>query len=128
VIDIEKQISYWKKGADSDIETAEVLIESNKTVEGLFFCHLAIEKILKAHFVKQNQALAPKSHKLQYLSEKAAIDLSEELKDFFGVLMQFQIEGRYPEFFPPVLSKQDALSLLSKTKTNLEWLTQKLRQ
>ena len=127
MIDLEKQIAYWKNGANSNIETATFLIEGNKTVEGLFFCHLAMEKILKAHFVKQNLVLAPKSHKLQYLSEKAAIDLSEEQKDFFGVLMQFQIEGRYPEFFPPVLSQQDALSLLSKTKDNLQWLIQKLQ-
>lgn len=127
MIDIEKQIAYWKNGANSDLETAKFLIDGNRTVEGLFFCHLAIEKILKAHFVKQNLALAPKSHKLLYLSERAAIELSEEQKDFFGILMQFQIEGRYPESYPPPVSKSDALSLLSKTQNILEWLMQKLQ-
>jgi hypothetical protein len=65
---------------------------------------------------------------LQYLAEKATLNLNEEQKEFFGVLMQFQIEGRYPDFFPPVVSKQDALSLLEKTKNNLQWLMLKLHQ
>jgi len=39
----EKQIQYWKTTALSDFETAEVLIEKEKHLHGLFFCHLAIE-------------------------------------------------------------------------------------
>jgi len=52
MFDLEKQIEYWKRGADSDIETAEFLISGRKYLEGLFFCHLTIEKILKALVVK----------------------------------------------------------------------------
>lgn len=49
---IEKQIDYWKSGADNDLETAEILIQNKKFVQGLFFCHLCIEKITKALVVK----------------------------------------------------------------------------
>ncbi len=126
MINVEKQVEYWRSSAESNIDTARLLIDNGKTVEGLFFCHLAIEKILKAHFVKYNNELAPKIHKLQYLAEKSGIELEEEQKDFFGVLMQFQIEGRYPEFFPPKPSKQTAEDLLNQTKTVLQWLMQKL--
>jgi HEPN domain-containing protein len=64
---IEKQLLYWKTTALSDFETAEILIEKGKFLHGLFFCHLTIEKLLKAHFVKYNNALAPKTHDLIYL-------------------------------------------------------------
>ncbi len=42
-INFENQIKYWKKGAISDIETAELLINNNKNLHGLFFCHLVID-------------------------------------------------------------------------------------
>jgi len=48
MLDINKQIDYWTKGAFSDIETAELLLKGKKYVGSLFFCHLAIEKVLKA--------------------------------------------------------------------------------
>jgi HEPN domain-containing protein len=128
MINVDKQIEYWRGSAESDIETALLLIQSSKTVEGLFFCHLAIEKILKAYYVKHTKELAPKTHKLQYLAEQSSIELSNEQKDFFGVLMQFQIEGRYPEFFPPKPSKKDAMDLFTQTQNTLQWLIQKLQE
>ncbi|MDR3610586.1 MAG: HEPN domain-containing protein, partial [Ignavibacteriaceae bacterium] len=56
------QIEYWKTTAISDLETSEILIEKGKTVHGLFWCHLTIEKMLKAHYVKANNEFAPKTH------------------------------------------------------------------
>lgn len=44
MINIEKQIEYWKKSAVSDIDTAGILLRSNKLLNGLFFSHLTIEK------------------------------------------------------------------------------------
>ena len=127
MINKEKQIEYWKSSAEDNLETAAMLIESGKTIEGLFFCHLAVEKFMKALFVKVTGELAPKSHKLLYLAEKSSVELSDEQKDFFGVLMQFQIEGRYPETFPPKPQKKEAVELLNQTKETAQWLTQKLK-
>ena len=100
MIDINKQIDYWANGADSDIETSELLITGKKYIEGLFFCHLTIEKIFKALVVKSTSQLTPKSHNLIYLCELAKVNLSEENNLFMSVLMKYQIEGRYPEYFP----------------------------
>jgi HEPN domain-containing protein len=125
-MNIDKQVAYWKDSASSNIETAEILLNKDKYTEGLFFCHLAIEKILKAHYVKHNNALAPKSHKLQYLAEQSSIELTETQKDFFSVLMQYQIEGRYPDFYPPYPTHQTAIKLLDDTKQTMIWLIQKL--
>ena len=47
MIDFEKQIEYWKNGAIDDLESAKILIERNRLLHGLFFCHLVIEKIMK---------------------------------------------------------------------------------
>lgn len=78
MIDLIKHIEYWKRGADSDLDTAELLINGKKYLEGLFFCHLTIEKILKALIVKNTGNIAPKSHNLNYLSDLAAIKLTDD--------------------------------------------------
>lgn len=88
MIDINKQVDYWAKGAISDIDTSELLLAANKQIEGLFFCHLTIEKMLKALVVKSTNQLAPRSHNLIYLSELAKVSLSEDNASFCSVLMK----------------------------------------
>lgn len=126
MIDINKQIDHWEKGAFSDIETAEVLLSAGKNIEGLFFCHLTAEKMLKAIVVKSTNQLAPKSHNLIYLSELAKVNLSDDNSSLLSVLMKYQIEGRYPEYLPKVPSNETANDYLCKTKVLLECLKQML--
>ena len=126
MIDTSKQIDYWVNGAYSDIETAELLLTGKKYVESLFFCHLAIEKILKALVVKNTCQFAPKSHNLIYLCEQAKINLSEDDNSLLSVLMKYQLEGRYPEYYPKVPSNKVVNDYLCKTKALLECLKKML--
>ena len=70
MINVQKQIDYWVNGAVEDLESAEILIERKRMLHGLFFCHLVIEKILKAHVVKISNEVAPRTHNLMHLLEK----------------------------------------------------------
>ncbi|NCO95976.1 MAG: HEPN domain-containing protein, partial [Armatimonadetes bacterium] len=49
MIDVEKQVAYWRDGAKEDWEVAQELVDRGRTRHGLFFGHLALEKLLKAH-------------------------------------------------------------------------------
>jgi len=126
MIDRNKQIDYWIRGADSDIETAELLFKGRKYIEGLFFCHLTIEKLIKALIVKNTGELAPKSHNLVYLAELAGTILSAEQNQFMSILMKYQLEGRYPEFYPkkPPIAKID--DYFNNTKSLMQCLRQML--
>lgn len=125
-MNIEKQINYWLDGAMSNIDTSKLLIDNEKLIEGLFFAHLSIEKILKAHYVKANLELAPKTHNLNYLSEKSLLHFSEEQNELIAVLMEFQLEGRYPEHYPEKPSTAEAHEYFLKTTELLQWLKMKL--
>lgn len=125
-MNVEKQITYWLDGALSNIDTAKLLIENGKLIEGLFFAHLSIEKILKAHYVKANNELAPKTHNLNYLSEKSLLNFSAEQKELIAVLMEFQLEGRYPEHYPEKPSLNETHEYYLKTTELLQWLKEKL--
>jgi len=76
-MDIKKQIIYWQTMAEEDLDTAGLLINNNKLLFALFCCHLCIEKMLKALYVKFNKNLAPKTHDLPYLYSKINIELTE---------------------------------------------------
>ncbi len=84
-MNLNKQIEYWEIGANQDIETADILISKEKILHGLFFCHLSIEKILKAHYVKNQRKFAPKTHDLIYLLDKCKINLNEKFESLFPV-------------------------------------------
>jgi HEPN domain-containing protein len=116
------RVEYWLKGADSDIETAGILIENKKYLHGLFFCHLAIEKILKAHVTKTTDLIPPKSHNLFRLLEIANIEITDDTAEFLGVLMKYQLEGRYPDFSLDIPGKNKVIEYLLKTKEILLWL------
>jgi len=126
MIDPEKQIEYWKAGAFDDLETAKVLIDKNRLLHGLFFCHLVIEKALKAHVVKQTQELAPRTHNLIYLSEQAKLIFDEGDEFLLGILMKYQLQGRYPEYNPVLPDKTKTKDYLIKTEKLLKWLEAKL--
>lgn len=126
MIDKEKHISYWIKGANEDLITAELLIQERRILHGLFFCHLVIEKGIKAHVVKVTGEIAPKSHNLIYLSEKSSLSFEEDTVLFLGILMKYQLQGRYPDYRPEIPKPSDYSEYLTKTKSILQWLVEKL--
>lgn len=126
MLDIEKQIDYWKSSAFDDLETAKILIDKNRLLHGLFFCHLVIEKIIKAHVVKQTKNIAPRSHNLMYLSEISKLIFNENEEVFLGILMKYQLEGRYPDYNPTVPDLLKVTEYLRQTEKLLQWLEAKL--
>jgi len=126
MIDIKKQIEYWTKGAGDDLLTADLLIREKRILHGLFFCHLVIEKAIKAHIVKNSGELAPRSHNLIYLSEKADLEFDNETAIFLGILMKYQLQGRYPDYNPVLPEILKVNEYFEKTKTLLKWLNERL--
>ena len=126
MIDIKKQIDYWAKGAEDDLLTSELLIREKRILHGLFFCHLVIEKAIKAHVVKASGEVAPRSHNLIYLSEKTNLVFDNETEIFLGILMKYQLQGRYPDYNPDLPDILKVNEYLEKTRTLLGWLKERL--
>jgi len=126
MVNIQKQIDYWINGADEDIITADLLIREKRTLHGLFFCHLVIEKAIKAHVVQKIGDVAPRTHNLIYLSEKAALEFEDSTQIFLGILMKYQLQGRYPDYNPVLPDQLKVNEYFNKTKELLQWLKMKL--
>lgn len=126
MVDISQQIAYWRAGAGEDWEAARQLVDSGKTRHGLFFAHLALEKLLKAHICRHTGKLAPKLHNLVRLAEMAELELGTEHMDVLAEMNEFNIEGRYPITYIAPPTQKEALDYMKKSKVVFEWLTRQL--
>jgi HEPN domain-containing protein len=122
MIDAEKQIIYWRKGSQEDIAVARELLDKKRIRHGLFFVHLSLEKMFKAHFCRVTREVAPKQHNLLKLAERAGLSLDEETLDLLAVVNFFCLEGRYPDTLIPEPAAEEAATYLLKVEKVLEWL------
>jgi AbiV family abortive infection protein len=118
-------IKYWLMASKEDFESAEILCQNKKYHHALFFCHLSIEKTLKAIIIKSTKTAPPLIHDLVRLAEKAALPLSESQKNELAEITTFNIAARYDDYklsFRKKAKKQFSLKYLKKTKKVLQWL------
>lgn len=96
-MEIEKTIAYWLEGAKSDMVTAKILFREGQYSQCLFWCHLVLEKLLKAHVVNHTKTQAPYSHNLLQLTEKSGLKFSEKQKEALAEMSEFNLMARYPD-------------------------------
>ena len=122
MVDIAKQIAFWRDSAKEDWDVARQLVDNRRTRHGLFFAHLALEKILKAIVCKQSQDLAPRLHNLSRLAELAALTLDTRRMEVLAEMNAFHIEGRYPESMMNAPTKEEALNYIAGAEEVFQWL------
>ncbi|OGU15752.1 MAG: hypothetical protein A2X61_02360 [Ignavibacteria bacterium GWB2_35_12] len=126
----EEQIKHWITSANSDLESAEILLLSGKFLWSLFIGHLVIEKALKAHYVNLHNETPPKIYNLIRLSKLSNIELNEESSDFFDRLNMFHIEARYPEYksdLEKICTKEFSEEMFKRIREKLLWLKSLLK-
>jgi len=92
-------IEYWKEAAEKDWVVVVNLFGKANYPHSLFFAHLVLEKLLKAHFVKDNNTNhPPRTHNLIRLSSLTNLVISAEDLLLLDRMNDFQMEGRYPDY------------------------------
>jgi HEPN domain-containing protein len=124
-LDIKKQIEAWKEGALEDLEAAQTLLADRKPRHALFFAHLSVEKMLKAHLIASGKVLT-KIHSLPRLAQLSGLALPAARQEFLNRFDLYQIGGRYPEEIRLRISNEDAGRLFSEVKETVEWLIRQL--
>lgn len=95
----DQHIAYWKTEAERNWETALYLKNGKQNVMALFMLHLTIEKLFKAHWVKDNiDNFPPRTHDLQFLHNQTDLDIPAEDYDYLAVVNQWSIDTRYPDY------------------------------
>ncbi len=126
MVDVTKHINYWRNGSDEDFAAAESLLEKGHLRHGLFFAHLAVEKMLKAHVTNQTKDIPPRIHNLVRLAEIARLKLGTEREQFLREFGAYQLEGRYPDVEQFTIESSLTRKELSRAKEMLLWLKKQL--
>jgi len=121
----EKIVGYWKVEAEESLKVAHHLFEKMDYSYSLFFGHLAVEKILKALFVKNVTPDVPRSHNLLRLAKAAQIPVSEERELDLVRITAFNLEARYPDYkraFRKKCTAKFSISEIDKIQEVFSWL------
>ena len=120
-------MNYWFESSDSDYDTMQVLYNNKKNTWCLFIGHLVIEKILKGLYAKCNpeNPIAPKVHNLILLSQKANLNVPEEIRKKIQVINTFNISARYDDYkksFNEKCTNEYTSEQIQNIKEVREWL------
>ncbi len=92
-------IQHWITMAERDWMSVLTLHQAGQHVHALFFCHLVIEKIMKAHWARDNEENEPpRIHDLEYLYNQTDLKIAPEQVDLLGVMNSWNLEGRYQDY------------------------------
>lgn len=124
-------ITYWIELSDYDIKTTEAMLQSGRYLYVGFMAHQAIEKILKAYYVKIKSEAPPFSHSLSFLAKQSGVyeNFSEKQKNFVDLLEPMNIESRYPthkEQLLKSLTKKRCVQIMENAQELQEWIKMKL--
>lgn len=91
MFDVDKQVDYWRRGADEDWEVAAKLVGDGRRRRrhGLFFAHLALEKMLKALVCRRTHDVPPRIHNLIRLGKLAGLEPDSDQIDLLVVSATF---------------------------------------
>lgn len=123
-------IEYWKQSAEKDWEVVQNLFEKANYPHALFFAHLVLEKLLKAHFVKDNNTdHPPRTHNLVRLATQTKLVFPTADLVFLEKLNDYQMEGRYPDYqflIFKICDRPHTEELLDEVKILRTWLLNQL--
>lgn len=117
-------IAHWRKGAADALESAELLHNAEKFALALFACHLAVEKALKAAFLRDHDREPPPTHNLTHLASHLARVWSADEKRALEELTDYAVSARYddPGWADRQATKKNSAHWLAQTKNFLSLL------
>jgi HEPN domain-containing protein len=128
-LDIDKIVKHWIETSNDDFNTMLVLFRSKSYHWSLFMGHIAIEKLLKAYFVKNNQRHAPFTHNLYRLAELSGLEIDEEYSEWLFRITTFNLNARYDDYkkeFYTTCTRDFTKEWLEKIKKLQQWIKQML--
>lgn len=124
---VQERIQYWQASAQSDLDASVALFSNRNYLHMGFFCHLAVEKHLKAYYWAFHGKEPPYIHNLLKLAAETKLNdrLSVQQRDLLALLMPLNLKGRYPDDQETILSNltnDDFKDILQRTKEFCAWM------
>lgn len=125
-----EETANWWKQAKKDLESAEKNFKIGEYHLVVFLCQQAVEKGLKAYFIKTKQTSPGTTHSLIYLATETKVPT--KFHKFLRSLMPQFVNTRYPDAAYGVPSelydKEIASDFLKKTTEVIKWLKTQIKE
>lgn len=125
----EELLRFWVDSSNENHNSMLNMFKSGEYMWSLFLGHLAIEKLLKAYYIKIIDTNIPRTHDLYKLAVKCNLDLTEKRKDWLQYITLFNIETRYEDYkkdFHKKCTKEFVHENIAKIKGLRKWLMEKI--
>lgn len=120
--DHRKQSDYWRDSALEEWEVANELLLLGRIRHALFWAHLALEKLLKAHVWQYSQQEPPKVHNLSRLAAMTGLEIDQDKIYLLAEMNRYNIEGRYALTSVSLPDDDQIQAYWSRIEGTLQWL------
>jgi HEPN domain-containing protein len=124
-------VAHWLLQAERDWRSVQALFREGQYMHALFFSHLVVEKLLKAHWVNNNvENEAPRVHDLEFLYNQTDLSMPAEQVEFLSIISSWNLEGRYQDYkdkFYQRATRQYTEEKLNQVDTLRTWLQLQLQ-
>jgi HEPN domain-containing protein len=125
-----KEIENWTLQAKDDLEKAEILQKNKKYDGSAFYCQQAVEKYLKAPYIRKLSKSPGQTHSLVYLAKGIGVP-----KEFYSLLQSLTPEfviTRYPDIVGEVpyllYSEETVENYLLRSKELIKWIESQIKR
>ncbi len=129
-MDLAEKIDYWLDIAEYDLKTSGAMLHTSRFLYTVFMAQQALEKLLKALYLKENKEDPPFTHNLLYILKGTSLDCTTEQKEFLNRLTAYYIEGRYPlykEKLSSLVDKGEATKIFENAKELFSWIKSRIK-
>lgn len=121
----------WFSLAEYDLVTAKAMLQTKRYLYVAFMCQQAIEKILKACYVRRLASTPPYTHNLLRLIKELTFkgEMGDEIMGAIEELNSYYIESRYTEDIEELtrqFTEAKTTSILESTEEIFKWIKARL--
>ena len=129
-MDLAEKIDYWLDIAEYDLKTSKAMLDTGRFLYTVFMAQQALEKLLKALYLKNKQEEPPFTHNLLYIAKATSLEFTVEQKEFLNKLTAYYIEGRYPlykEKLSTLVDKEEADKVFNTATEMFSWIKSQIK-
>ena len=128
-INPELAAKHWLRMSEEDMVTAKAMLKAHRYTWCAFVCQQAIEKYLKAGYVRKVKKIPPYIHKLERLCQVLKIEPSGQILNEIIKIDKYYIAARYPSYKKSIniSTYRTAASIFKNTAEIVKWLSKELK-
>jgi HEPN domain-containing protein len=119
-----EEIEDWFEEGLNDFKNAKTMVTVEIYNVATFYCEQALQKLLKATWMKIKRTYPPKSHKISYLG--AQLNAPPNIINLLNKIAPFYFISKYPDAAngvpSKIITKETAQEIVQATTEVIQWI------